>query len=196
MSEKSAQKRRYIVETARGVFVEKGFKNVTMKDIVDACQISRGGLYLYFSDTDELFLEVLKLEAEDADDAFGEKIAEDAAPSDILALFLKEQKRELLRRKNNLAMAVYEYFFANKVPKKDNLLKQQFDIAVKIVERLIEAGVESGEFYCEDAKGAARNIMYVLEGLKIASQTRGITEETVDREIFYIMQGLIIETEE
>lgn len=196
MSEKSAQKRRYIVETARGVFVEKGFKNVTMKDIVDACEISRGGLYLYFSDTDELFLEVLKLEAEDTDEAFGEKIAEDAAPSDILALFLKEQKRELLRRKNNLAMAVYEYFFANKVPKKDNLLKQQFDIAVKIVERLIEAGVETGEFYCEDAKGAARNIMYVLEGLKIASQTRGITEETVDREILYIMQGLIIETEE
>lgn len=196
MSEKSAQKKKYIVETAREVFVEKGFKNVTMKDIVDACQISRGGLYLYFSDTAELFMEVLKLEAEEPDEAFEEKIAEDAAPSDILALFLKEQKRELLRRKNNLTMAVYEYFFANKVPKKDNLLKQQFDIAVKIVERLIEAGVEAGEFYCEDAKGAARNIMYVLEGLKIASQTRGITEETVDREILYIMQGLIIETEE
>ncbi len=56
--------------------------------------------------------------------------------------------------------------------------------------------MENGEFYCEDAKGAARNIMYVLEGLKIASQTRGITEETVDREILYIMQGLIIETED
>ncbi len=196
MSEKSAQKKKYIVETAREVFAEKGYKNVTMKDIVDACQISRGGLYLYFSDTEELFVEVLKMEAEESDDAFGEKIAEDAAPSDILALFLKEQKRELLRKKNNLTLAVYEYFFAHKVPKKDNLLKQQFDIAVKIVEKLIEAGVEAGEFYCEDAKGAARNIMYVLEGLKIASQTRGITEETVDREILYIMQGLIIETEE
>lgn len=196
MSEKSAQKKKYIVETAREVFAEKGYKNVTMKDIVDACQISRGGLYLYFSDTEELFAEVLKMEAEESDDAFGEKIAEDAAPSDILALFLKEQKRELLRKKNNLALAVYEYFFAHKVPKKDNLLKQQFDIAVKIVEKLIEAGVEAGELYCEDAKGAARNIMYVLEGLKIASQTRGITEETVDREILYIMQGLIIETEE
>ena len=113
-----------------------------------------------------------------------------------VGIVLKEQKKELLRRKNNLTMAIYEYLFANKVPKKENPLKQQFDIAVKIVEGLIEAGVETGEFYCEDAKGAARNIMYVLEGLKIASQTRGITEETVDREILYIMQGLIIETEE
>lgn len=198
MSEKSGQKKQYIVDTARGVFVEKGYKNVTMKDIVDACGISRGGLYLYFSNTQELFLEVLGADgAEPGENGEVEELfGEDAFASDILALFLKEQKKELLRRKNNLTMAVYEYFFAHKVPKKDNPLKKKFDMAVRIVEKLIEAGVENGEFYCEDAKGAARNIMYVLEGLKIASQTRGITEETVDREILYIMQGLIIETEE
>ncbi len=195
MSEKSGQKKQYIVDTARGVFVEKGYKNVTMKDIVDACGISRGGLYLYFSNTQELFLEVLGADGAEPGEV-EELFGENAFASDILALFLKEQKKELLRRKNNLTMAVYEYFFAHKVPKKDNPLKKKFDMAVRIVEKLIEAGVENGEFYCEDAKGAARNIMYVLEGLKIASQTRGITEETVDREILYIMQGLIIETEE
>jgi len=81
MSEKSAQKKKYIVETARDVFIEKGYKNVTMKDIVDACGISRGGLYLYFSGTDELFLEVLKMESEEADDVFAGKVWHDAAPS-------------------------------------------------------------------------------------------------------------------
>ena len=157
MSEKSGQKKQYIVDTARGVFVEKGYKNVTMKDIVDACGISRGGLYLYFSNTQELFLEVLcadgaePWENGEVEELFGEN----AFASDILALFLKEQKKELLRRKNNLTMAVYEYFFAHKVPKKDNPLKKKFDMAVRIVEKLIEAGVENGEFYCEDAKGAA-----------------------------------------
>ncbi|MDE5865799.1 MAG: TetR/AcrR family transcriptional regulator, partial [Lachnospiraceae bacterium] len=40
MGEKSVQKKQYILETARKVFVEKGFKNVTMKDIVEACEIS------------------------------------------------------------------------------------------------------------------------------------------------------------
>ena len=195
MGEKSAQKRKYIVETARGVFVQKGYKDVTMKDIVDACGISRGGLYLYFSSTEELFMDVLKMEAEEADDVFAGKVKEDASPSDILALFLKEQKREMLLKRNSLTKAVYEYYFEKEVPKKENPLKQQFDTAVKITEKLIEAGIEAGEFYCEDAKGAARNIMYVLEGLKIASQTRGITEEMVDREVLYIMQGLVIEDE-
>lgn len=195
MSEKSAQKKKYILNTARNVFIDKGFKDVTMKDIVDACAISRGGLYLYFSCTEEIFLEVMQMDTEDpdSDDTFLDSLSEDAVPSDILALFLKEQKKELLRRKNNMTMAVYEFFFANKVPKKENILKQQFDTAVRIIEKLIAAGVEAGEFYCEDPRGAARNIMYVLEGLKIASQTRGISEETVDREILYIMSGLIIE---
>ena len=44
MGEKSVQKKKYILDTARKVFAEKGFKNVTMKDIVEACEISRGGL--------------------------------------------------------------------------------------------------------------------------------------------------------
>lgn len=193
MSEKSVQKRKYILETARRVFIDKGFKDVTMKDVVEACGISRGGLYLYFSDTGEIFAEVLKLEAEEKDDVFSGAIGEDATAADILALFLKEQKKELLRRRNNLTVAVYEYFFSHKVPKKENILRKQFEDAVKIIEKLIEAGVEAGEFYCEDPRGAARNIMYVLEGLKIAAHTRGITEETVDREVLYIMQGLIIE---
>ena len=51
MGEKSIQKRQHILDAARKVFVEKGFKNVTMKDIVEACEISRGGLYLYFDNT-------------------------------------------------------------------------------------------------------------------------------------------------
>ncbi|MBE5856607.1 MAG: TetR/AcrR family transcriptional regulator [Lachnospiraceae bacterium] len=190
MGEKSQNKRKYILETARKVFLEKGYKNVTMKDIVEACDISRGGLYLYFSSTREIFLEVLKLEANDDDDVFGSNISEDATAADILALFLKEQKKELLRKNNNLAMATYEFFFAEDMPKKDNFLKHQFDSAVKIIEKLIEAGVESGEFYCDDCSGAARNIMFVLEGLKVTSQTIGITQESVDRELLYIMRGL------
>ncbi len=193
MSDKSQQKKKYIVETARKVFMEKGYKEVTMKDIVETCEISRGGLYLYFPSTKELFEEVLLLEQQEADDVFTGSLPEKADPSDILALFLKEQKKELLSKKPSLNKAIYEYFFANKIPAKENLLKKQFDAAVYIIEKLIQAGVDNGEFYCEDAGGAARNIMYVIEGLKIASQTRGVSEATVDREILYVMQGLVAE---
>lgn len=195
MGEKSVQKKKFILQTARKVFVEKGFKKVTMKDIVEACDISRGGLYLYFDNTSQIFLEVLKLESEEADDVFSDNIKEDATAADILVLFLQEQKKELLRKKDTLTQAIYEYYFENQPGRKDNILKKQFDSAVKIIEKLIEIGVDNGEFYCEDCQETARNIMFVVEGMKISAQTIGITSETVDREILYILKSLGVETE-
>ena len=142
MGEKSIQKRRYILETARKVFVEKGFKKVTMKDIVDACDISRGGLYLYFESTSQIFQEVMKLETQEADDLFSDSIKEDSTAADILLLFLREQKKELLRKSDTLTQAIYEFYFENQqLPKKENRLKKQFDDAILIMERLISAGV-------------------------------------------------------
>ncbi len=190
MGDKSVQKKRYIVETARKVFMEKGFKTVTMKDIVEACDISRGGLYLYFENTNQIFTEVLKLESEETDDVFSGKISQDATAVDILLLFLKEQKKEILRKKDTLTQAIYEFYFANNLPKKDNVLKKQFDSAVKVIEKLIETGVENGEFVCEDCAGTARNIMYVLEGMKISAQTTGISSDAVDRELMFILRGI------
>lgn len=194
MGEKSAQKKKYILETARKVFVEKGFKKVTMKDIVEACDISRGGLYLYFESTSQIFQEVLKLESEETDDVFSDKITKDATAADILVLFLQEQKKELLRKKDTLTQAVYEYYFETQPGKKDNILKKQFDSAVKIIEKLLEIGVENGEFYCENCSETARNIMFVLEGLKISAQTIGVTAEAVDRQILYILKSLDVES--
>ena len=193
MGEKSIQKRKYILETARKVFVEKGFKKVTMKDIVEACDISRGGLYLYFESTSQIFQEVLKLETQQADDLFSDSIKEDATATDILLLFLREQKKELLRKQDTLTQAIYEFYFENQLPKRDNMLKKQFDSAVRIIQKLIENGVENGEFYCEDCAGCARNIMFVLEGLKISAQTIGVTSEMVDREILYMLKNLCVE---
>ena len=192
MSEKSALMRKYILDKAREVFAAKGFKNVTMKDVVDACEISRGGLYLYFANTEELFLAVLNGDDDsDDDEAVVAALRNDATAGDMLALFLKEQKRDILKKKNNLSVATYEYFESHKVSGADNPLKKSFDTAVRIVEKLIENGVENGEFYCENPTGCARNMMYVIEGLKISGKTMGVTEEMIDRELMYVLAGLV-----
>ena len=196
MGEKSVQKKKFIVEKAREVFMEKGYKNVTMKDIVEACDISRGGLYLYFDNTAQIFLEVIKLERGEDDDVFSGNISEDSTATEVLFLFLQEQKKEVLRKKNSLTQATYEFFFENEVPKKENFLRKEFVSVVKILEKLLEMGVENGEFFCDDCKQTARNIMYLMEGLKISAQTIGLKEETVDQQILYIMQGLGVEMEE
>lgn len=193
MGEKSLQKRTYIVEKAKEVFQKKGYLSVTMKDIIEACDISRGGLYLYFDSVEAVFKEVLRLESEETDDVFGPAILETATSAEILGLFLQEQKKELLKIEGNLSRAIFEYNFENKVLPKENAYRKKFDMAVRVIEKLIIQGIEEGDFYCEDPRGTARNMMYVIEGLRISSQTIGITEETVNREIRYLMRGISAE---
>ena len=193
MGEKSQQKKKYIIEKARQVFVEKGYRNVTMKDIIEVCEISRGGLYLYFPSTQEIFLEVLKLEQESGDDVFSPQIDADSTTVDILELFFAAQKAELLNSKDNLTMATYEYYFAHKPEGKDNFLRTQFEAAVQALTQLIEMGVDAGELYCEDPQTAAEEIMYALEGLKASYLTMKVSEAEIDKQIEYLLQGLGLE---
>ena len=195
MGEKSEKKKKFILQRAKEVFCAKGYREVTMKDIVDACNISRGGLYLYFSSTEELFLEVLRLDMAESDDVFAGKIGEHSTATDILLLFLREQKKELLRKKDSLSVATYEYLFSKRMPKSKNPLGRQFIAASVMLQKLLETGIRQGEFICDDPEEAARNIMYVLSGLKIQSAAIGITGDEIDRALAYSIQNLVAEDE-
>ena len=200
MGEKSERKKRLIVERARGVFAKKGYKAVTMKDIVEACEISRGGLYLYFSNTREIFEAVMaaeNAEEDDEDEALSRAINDNASASDMLAIFIKAQKKEVFRKRHNLTVASYEYFteITGGGDGKDDL-KSRFDTAVMIIERLILSGIDSGEFVCDDPAGWARNLMYVIEGMKVSAHTMGVSEAMFDREMLYVLSQLVVTDQE
>ncbi len=53
-------KRRQIVDGAREVFMAKGFDAASMMDIARAAGVSKGTLYVYFEDKDELFSAIVR----------------------------------------------------------------------------------------------------------------------------------------
>ena len=189
MSDKAAKKKQYILDTAKKVFAQKGFKNVTMKDIVEACDISRGGLYIYFDSTETIFLECLKELGDGAADPLKGHSAGDA-----LVMFLNELKKEVISKDNDLSVAIYEYLFLKYASgEKSDYLANRYNDKVAILTKILEEGSESGELYCEDCALTARNIMYTMEGLKVGADTFGVTEKEVDMHLLYILSGLIVE---
>ncbi len=193
--EKSARKRRYILEKAREVFVRKGFKAVTMQDIIDACGISRGGLYLYFPDVKSIFLEVLAGERPGENAAAVERaLMGDASVAEMLGFFLQEQKQSVLDRDGSLGLAESEFFslYSGEISQL-HPLRKRFEEAVRMITRLIELGIRAGEFVCRDPEGTARNIMFVLEGLRAANRTMGVSEADVDRELAFVLKGIAVE---
>ena len=62
MGEKGERTREKIRCKAYVLFAEKGFQAVTMTDICERTGLSRGGLYRYYSGTEQIFSEILSEE--------------------------------------------------------------------------------------------------------------------------------------
>lgn len=190
MSNKTDTKRQLIIDRATDVFAAKGFRAVTMKDIVEACEISRGGLYLYYSSTEEIFLDVCKSQDEEEEETSKNMIERlrVASSAELLLWFLKEQKKEILKRKNSLSVAAYEYAFYCREELHNSNAKQRFETAVLVLEKILTRGNETGEFLCDDPKAMSSNMMYAIEGMKVCARTMGISEAKVDKELVYMMR--------
>lgn len=192
MSNKTDSKKKLIIQKATEVFSAKGYKSVTMKDIVEACQISRGGLYLYYASTEEIFADVLAAQAQNESDKSHETILE-ATPTELLLLFFKEQKQEILRKKNSLLCAKYEYAFFCKENGNTKTAKDNFEMAVVVLDNILKRGNNSGEFVCVDTLSTARSMMFAIEGMKACAANFGISEKKVDNELMFIMSHFVNE---
>lgn len=59
MSLRGDKTKQEIRDKAYQLFAEKGFKEVTMKDICERTGLSRGGLYRHYESTEQIFLEIV-----------------------------------------------------------------------------------------------------------------------------------------
>ena len=88
-AEEDNAKRRQIVDGARRVFLTRGFDAASMADIAKAAGVSKGTLYVYFKDKDELFSAIVHGEcAMQAEGVFDF----DHADHDVEAVLLRHGK--------------------------------------------------------------------------------------------------------
>lgn len=186
---KAARKRAYILEKAKGVFMEKGFIAVTMKDIVDACKISRGGLYLYFSSTEEVFLALFLREAEYEQQRMEIAIWENLPAKEILLDYLEKRKKLILKRSPSLTQAGHEFLTRNSDAQM--IKKWQFDGIAEMLRGLILYGIQTKEFKRVDAGTWARHIALFLYGLELTAQSLDLHEGIVDEQINFTLRGLV-----
>jgi AcrR family transcriptional regulator len=143
---------------AADVFEKKGFASTTIQDVAQALQLSRSALYHYFKSKDEI-LEALVLEhTEYAAEQMEQKFAtRNGSASD--------QLRELLANSINGRMTggarlrVLDQLAAE-MPSE---IKQKFDHGrrrvLDLYTRLIQKGIDAGEFRLLDARTAAFAIL-------------------------------------
>ncbi len=184
MGTKGEHARARIIECAQKLFSHKGYCAVTMQDISEASGFSRGGLYRHFASTEEIFLEIIRLEQSSAVVSLERALAEQVRSDHILRVFLRSRMDTLSRPSHSFDVAVSE-FAANSEKGREALAKRAED-SVRILTKLIISGNEEGLFSCATPEITATHILWLMEGMSRHAALMPITKEQIEEQIAQI----------
>ena len=179
-----------ILESARLVFCRKGYLNVTMQDIIDECNISRGGIYLYFNSVDEIFRAVVSNRNKAKFSHVRKSIDENEPFTEVLNVFLTLQKERLLHMENSLLRAMYEYTFSRAEGATPRFRNDQLENLRKSVLSVLMLGVRQGVIKDDNIATVADHCIVVIEGLSVMALVDVLTEKIVDEQ-FAILKAMI-----
>lgn len=186
VSEDYKEKRRLeILEAAEKVFIEKGFSGTTMTDIVNATGLSRGGLYHYFSSTDEVFQAILQEQDRDVALYFERLGTEYEKIWDGINTYLTAVDNALTNPVNIIAPVNIEYFILGRHDKdRMDYLNSRLEQGSKMFAGLLNKGIERNEFKpFQSTETISMFIISVVDSLHIQAIALGYEKSHVQGQI-------------
>ncbi|EIJ79006.1 transcriptional regulator [Bacillus methanolicus PB1] len=196
-------RRRKILEAAIRVFKRKGFEKTTMQDIVDESGMSRGGVYLYFSNREDLFKELINFfdkQQKELINFFDKQQVEEidllyqnvSSTWEGVLRFLEAQEQEIKEVDESLTPVILEYYMIDLREKtKDAFLSNRYQKAVEILELLFQKGVDEEEFKpVIPISQVARFVVAFLDGLIMEAIYLGTEEVKIQQQMNTLRQTL------
>ena len=183
MPSKASIKRDLILDNAKQIFIQKGFNRVTMKDIIEQCNISRGGIYLYYSTVDEIFIDVVIKHNRAKIDGIKYSIENTTDFHQLIDSFFAEQKEKLLNMDKSLYAAMIEFCFSHKNISDRDFYTEQFFNTKNIIMELLKFGQKSMSINVQNIDTLADTIMFLIEGLRSLAVSSGISPELADSQL-------------
>ena len=192
MGKKGEDTKKFIREKAACLFAQKGYKNVTMKDICAITGLSRGGLYRHYDSPQQIFSEIVDMLMNSQDNELSEKMAAGLPARQILEEILERYRMEMLDSSTSLSVAIYEFFSENFSDGQDNLLLRQYQYSVDMWSEFLSYGIKRGEFKKVDCKEVIDIIIFSYQGVRMYSTIIPLDEEIPMRIINHIKKTLLV----
>lgn len=181
MSLKGDETRRIIKDKAYKLFAEKGFKEVTMKDICQATGMSRGGLYRHYDSTEQILNEILSSFTSMEINELNSKIESGISAVLILNEILEKYKKEMSDSENSLTLAINEYFSSREINEQDNFIVKKYNESCEFWKTLISYGITRKEFNAVDYLSVFELIIFSYQGVRMYSRLIHLDKNTPER---------------
>ena len=160
------QRRQNILKAAKRLFIERGFKSVTVANIAEKAELSKGAIYLYFSSKEEIYAQILLTDIEHFHGEISQIFNGGKSAADILLdfadayidIFLKE--REQFRILMNFMLQADTLNLSRETRKR---IIAEMNRTISLIEKILQYGVDSGELTLE--KPDIRKMRNALWGL-------------------------------
>lgn len=177
MSLKGDKTKRDILEKAYRLFAEKGFKEVTMKDICELTGLSRGGLYRHYESTEQIFLEIVHTFSDQQKNEIFIKIKQHIPAAVILEELLSKYTEEMIDSKNSLSLAIYEFYSNSAASQEENSVKNQYELSKSVWTALINYGISTKEFNRVNPESVFHVILFAYQGVRMYSRLMEIDRD-------------------
>lgn len=165
-----------ILDVAMQVFSTHGYDGSSIRAIAKAAGISIGGVYLYFRNKEELYLNLIKDRIEEQLLTTREAVTSAGSPEDGLRAFLSIHLQYGIKNKELILINIREHGFAFGRDVKRKFLRSQIELLMKI----LDEGITERVFRQCNTEEASSIIMATLRGIVLAMVLEGekvITEK-------------------
>jgi AcrR family transcriptional regulator len=189
-----AHRRQELIEVATKLFLERGFHNTSIRDIVRACSFNIASLYMYVSSKEDILYLVAQDLMNNIARELGETVLDAGSARESLERGFSSYCRIADRLRRPIRLLYREVGFLPEEPR-SKVLGTVADV-VSYFERIVRQGIESGEFRNVNSRMAALDIMVLCH--TIALHTREVRELTnldqyIDYQLAMLCAGLMAE---
>lgn len=190
MGKKGDATKEIIRTGAYDLFSKNGYTRVSMQDICNKCNLSKGGLYRHYENKEHLFVEILKELQREEEENENLQFEEEVSATEILNSFFDHVCLDLDLSKPNINIALYEFCVEHKNGIGNEILTTQFEKGKYMLSKLISYGISRNEFTVVDREGAVDSILILIEGLKMLNEVMPLSKKMLNRVLNQI--GLIL----
>ena len=189
MQKKRDIKKNMIKAEAKQLFATKGYKGVTMKDVCETCQISRGGLYRYYGSPKEIMCEILTDEKTEMARKLEQAIEKKVPALQLLDYFLEMIRSDIQNGENRFYFVIHEFAFVE--PTQRDYMAKRFEVAIQLLSLLLDYGKKTHEFKKFDTRTLATHITLFRDSIITSSASLEFPETLVDEQLHYIKELVI-----
>jgi AcrR family transcriptional regulator len=167
-----------ILQAAQKRFGLYGFEKTSMHEIALDIGMSKGSIYYYYTDKEELYKAVVRIEQDEFLNALNDKVIQTDDPEKMLFEYV-EMRLIYFRKLLNLGRFRLEEFAGMKSFLSDSATHFRTK-ELAFIQKIFKIGIEKKVFFIDDKEFIAGLFLDVLKGLRIILMSK--------KDIFYIDQ--------